>query len=168
MKKVLVFLVSLAVVFGVFAANYTADTIGVKDQSNEGNVKVKYFSWAAGTTAVASNSTVALAILPPNARIIDGALGFGAFGSSTTLDLGLRGANGGSYIKGTTANDPDLLLDGIDVSSASTDTFANLVNGDSNADYELGVYFVELYATSMGSTWATNKTITGWVKYIEP
>ena len=168
MKKALTLLVSFMVGSVAMSADYNSDTLKSVDQSNDGRVLVKYFSYATGTTAVASNSTVTLTILPPNARVIDGALAISAMGGGQLLDLGLRAANGGSYIKGTTANDPDLFLDGISLSNAVTDTFANLVQGDSNADYELGGNFVELYATNPDVAWTTNETITGWVKYIDP
>jgi len=153
----------------VFAANYEADTFGTKDQSNSGRIIVEYFSYATSDT-VHTNDLVVLARIPENARIIDGAVSVSAMGGAQTFDVGLMGADGSGYYTGTTANDPDFFLDGIACSNAVNDTFANQVNGDTNASYELGSrpVYVTVSAPAAGAAWTTNETITGWVKYIQP
>lgn len=168
MKKILTFIVSFVVALSVFGVSYDADTFGAKNQSNQGNLKVKYFSYANGTQTNAVNDTVILTALPAGARVVGGEIVTTAFGSSTVLDLGLRGADNAGEIKDGVNDDPDLFIDGADTSAGITNSFANLFEGNINAAYELGAKRVHLYATALGATWPTNQTITGVVYYIEP
>jgi len=167
MKKLLAIMLGFAIGLTVFGAAYESDTFESVDQSNDGRVLVKYFSYATDTVAHATNDTIILTDIPANARIIGGAINVSAMGGAQTLDLGIKGTSG-AYITGTTANDPDLFLDGIALTNAVADTFADARQGDANANYELGELRVYLYCTALGAAWTTNETITGWVKYIEP
>ena len=166
MKKLI--FVLIAVAGCVFAANYNADTLESANQSNGGRVLVKYFSHNTGAVAH-TNDTILLAKIPMQARIIGGVISVSAMGSTQTFDVGLMGADGSGYYKGTTANDVDLFLDGISCTTAINDTFADAMQADANANLELGDRHVYLTITHpTGTTWTTNETITGWVKFIEP
>ena len=166
MKKFLIPIIALIAV-GVIAATYEADTFGQIDQANSGLVIAEYFTYATGTTEHTTNDTVILAFIPQNARIIGGVIAVSAMGGAQTFDVGLRGADGSGYYIETTANDVDLFLDGISCSNAVVDTFAQLGQGDSNADFRVGSRPVFLTVTCPAA-WTTNETITGWVQYIQP
>ena len=151
-----------------FAVNYTADTFGSADQSYEGRIVAKYFSYATGAVAH-SNDTIILTDIPANAMIVRGEISVSAMGGSQTFDVGLMGADGSGYYTGTTTNDTDLLLDGISCANAVNDTFSTLENGDAVAPLELGNRPVYLTITAAGSVaWSTNETVKGVVYYIEP
>ena len=161
------FVVAFAAV--AFAANYDAQSLSSTDQSYDGRVIAKYFSYNSGTVAH-TNDTIALAFIPENAMIIRGEVSVSAMGGGQSFDMGLRGADGSGYYTGTTVNDVDLFLDGIASTNAVKDSFACLQLGDANAPFELGGRPVYLTITAPVSTplWPTNVTITGFVLYIEP
>jgi len=113
-------------------------------------------------------SVIALAKLPEKARIIGDSIRFSAYGAGVTLDLGLAGADGSGYISAdnsTTADDEDLFLDGIDVSSAGADTFARLYEGDANAQYQTEKEVV-LIATNKVAVIPAAATLKGEVFYV--
>jgi len=137
-------------------------------QSDSGDVVVKYFSY---TTTALTNQSVALVGIPANTRIIGGEISIGAMGGSEVIDLGLIASDGQGYINKptTTADDVDLFLDGIAVSNATVDTFADIVQGDSNAayaGYDTPVCLA-ITAPSGADVWVADKAVTGWVKYIK-
>lgn len=168
MKKLL-FAIVLGVACGLFAANYNADTLSSVDQSNQGGVLVKYFSYATGAVAH-TNDVILLAKLPMNTRVVGGVVTVTAMGGAQTFDMGIMGADGSGYYTGTTANDPDFFTASpIACSNAVADTFADVVAGDQNANVELGDRLTYLtISPPTGVTWTTNETITGYIKYIEP
>ena len=169
MKKFILSILVGLVAGTLLAANFNSDTLLSVNQSNSGRVLVKYFTYATGTSTNAVGDVIFLAFIPMNARIIDGAIAVSAMGGAQTIDIGLKGADNSGYIQGTTADDPDLFTASpLNCSNVLADTFANLVAGDQNADYELGQNHVYLTASAVGATWPTNETLTGWVKYIEP
>jgi len=176
MKKLLVLLSAFAVGLSVSAVTPSAYStqqalLNAGDmvaQSDSGDVVVKYFSY---TTTALTNQSVALVEIPANTRIIGGQISVAAMGGSEVIDLGLIGADGNGYINKptTTADDVDLFLDGIAVSNATVDTFADIVQGDSNAayaGYDTPV-FLSLTAPSGADVWVADKAVTGWVKYIK-
>ena len=167
MKKLLAILLGVTIGLTAFATNYDSDTLGSSDQSYDGRVVAKYFSYATSTTAHTTNDTIVLTRIPENAMITGGEISVTAMGGAQTFDVGLMGADGSGYYTGTTANDVDLFLDGISCSNLVTDTFANLENGDGNALFELGARPVYLTVTCP-TAWTTNETIRGVVFYIEP
>ena len=175
MKKVLVFLASFGLALSVFAVKPAAYSdqqtlLNAGDQvaiGDAGGIKCKYFTY---TTTALTNQSVALVRIPANTRIVDGEISIAAMGGAEVIDLGLIGENGNGYINDTssTADDVDLFLDGISVSNATVDTFANLVQGDSNpnyAGYDKDVYLTAT-APAGAAVWVADKVIKGWVKYI--
>lgn len=65
-----------------------------------------------------------------------------------------------------TGNDRDFFLDGISVATAGYDTFADIVNDDSNYWYKtLKPLF--LVAVADGADWAASKTLKGFVKFVQ-
>ena len=109
--------------------------------------------------------TLALCLLPKNARVIRGALDFEAMGTGATIDLGLVGADASGEIEDGVADDPDMLLDGVVVAAAGQDTFAVLENGDASALY-LTQKDVLLLATAGVADWPSGQTIRGYVLYV--
>lgn len=169
MKKFIAILIGAAFALTVLATNYNSDTLESTDQSYDGLIQAKYFSFATGTSVLVTNDTVVLAEIPANAMIVDGEINVSAMGGAQTFDLGLKGADGSGYWTGTTADDVDYLLDGIACSNAVTDTFASLRAGDTIAAVELGARPVYLTITCPATaSWTTNETIKGVVYYIEP
>lgn len=168
MKK-LIILFSALIATAVFAANYNSDTFESEDQSYEGRIVGKYFSYATGTT-VHTNDTIVLTRIPENAMIVRGEINVSAMGGAQVFDMGLMGADGSGYYTGTTANDVDLFLDGVSCSNAVNDTFCVLENGDAVAPYELAArpVYLTITAPSGAASWTTNETIKGVVYYIEP
>ncbi len=168
MKKLL-FAIVLGVACGLLAANYSSDTLTDVDQSDQGKVIVKYFSYATSTVAH-TNDVIQLAELPMNTRVVGGVVTVSAMGGAQTFDMGIMGADGSGYYTGTTANDPDFFTASpISCSNAVADTFADVVAGDLNANVELGDRRTYLTISPPATVlWTTNETITGWIKYIEP
>jgi len=138
----------------------------VEVNEDGGRIRMKRATITA-SAALAADSTIALCILPKNARIIGGAIQFSAFGAGRTLDLGIVGADNSGYIDddNSTADDVDFFLDGIDVSAAGQDTFAELAQGDGNAHY-LTVKELLLLATVLGDTMPEDGTLTVEVRYV--
>ena len=168
MKKFVLFIL-IALVGSAHAANYSADQLAGVDQSYDGRVMAKYFTYATSTTAH-TNDTIYLAKIPANSMIVGGSITVSAMGGGQTFDVGLAGADGSGYWTGTTANDVDYLLDGIVCSNAVTDTFASQLIGDAVANVELGgrPVYVTISAPVGGILWTTNETITDVVYYIDP
>ena len=155
--------------------SYSADDYSAQmDNVNSGSVNdpwdagngIKYaaFDFTVPTGGTADTSVVGLVEIPARAKIVGGAISQDALGN--TLDLGLVGADGNGKIDadGSTSDDTDMFLDGIDTSSASQDTFAELAQGDSNAGYETDKR-VLLVAVAAGA-WTAGKKLTGFVKYV--
>lgn len=176
MKKIIALFIMAALAVSVWAVKPTAystqlvllnggDSVASTDV---GNVVCKYFSY---TTTALTNKSVALVEIPANTRIIGGQISVGAMAGAEVFDLGLIGADGGGYINKptTTADDVDLFLDGIACSNAVVDTFADIVQGDSNAAYaghDTPVYLT-ITAPSGAAVWVADKAVTGWVQYID-
>lgn len=135
-----------------------------------GRVRIAYFQFQADRDAVggviAQNDTVRLAQLPAQARLIRGKFKHGAFGTSVTLDLGLRGLdNSGFYnLAGTLADDPDYLAASVAIATAST-TPVELFKDPAGLFY-LTDKEVELYATFKGANPADNVEISGVILYV--
>lgn len=134
--------------------------------TDSGKVRIKYFSLTA-VAALAADSVVGLALIPPNARIMGGAYQHSAFGSSRTLDFGIYGADGTGFYNADedAADDIDFFVDGDDVSSAGQDSIAELVNGDLNADY-VTEKEVAIAVKILGDTMPIAGTLTGHIKYV--
>lgn len=130
----------------------------------DARVRVKRFSVTA-TAAIAQNAVVALCLIAKNARIIGGAIKHSAYSTGRTLDIGLVGADASGYIAPAVADDVDFFLDGIDVSNAGADTFADMAAGDANALY-LTQKDVLLVATILGGTIPLNGTLEGYILYV--
>lgn len=138
-----------------------------------GRLRFSMFSFNTGSGGVdvstfADNTArIGLLILPANSRLIKGVVDFGAMGSNADLDLGLYALDESTNINDTdtVASAYDNLLNGIDVSSAGRDTFADLESGDA-----LALQYLEkqtmLVATALTADWAADKVLKGYVLYV--
>lgn len=175
MKKTLVLLVSFGLVSGALAVKPSAysdqqtllnagDSVVMADS---GDVVVKYFSY---TSTALTNASVALVRIPANTRIIGGHISIPAMGGTNKCDVGIIGADGNGYYNDTssTADDVDLLLDGIDSAGGINDTFGDFAAADysGQAGYDKDVYLTATAGAGDG-TWVTNKAIVGWVMYLK-
>lgn len=170
MKKLLAFLLTATlVVTTALATGYNSDTFSQQYRYNSGVVMAKYFSHDTAAVAHATNDVIVLTYIPPSSRIIGGTITVSAMGGAQTFDLGLKGYDNSGYIdRGTTtADDPDLFLDGTACSNEVTTTFANQENGDSNANYIGNTRGTYLYITALSAAWTTNETISGVIYYME-
>jgi len=170
MKKVIAILIGAmlaltasAVTISTRSTQETLAAGGIGQAYDAAGVVTKYFSYT--TAANATNTIIALVKVPAYSRIIDGAIAYSAQGGAQTAELGLMGADGSGYWTGTTADDPNYLLTAASVSNAVTDTFCNLVAGDTGACM-VTTKEVYLIVRPDGATFTTNDTITGYVKFI--
>ena len=170
MKKITTLLTALLIVAAsALATDYNSANLDTTDSTYGGRVLAKCFDFATGDN-VLSNSLVALTYIPANSRIIGGTVAVSAMDGAQTFDMGLMGADTSGYISTTTttADDPDLFLDGISCSNAVVDTFAMQENSDDNANYNLNTRPTYLTIKAVGTAlWTTNETVSGVVYFIE-
>jgi hypothetical protein len=133
-----------------------------------GRQRIAFFQFQADRDAdglvIAQNDDVRLCQLPAGARIIGGSIKHGAFGASTTLDIGLRGLDGSGYINaaGTVADDPDALATNLDVATAGV---KDLLEEPAYYGY-VTEKEVEIYALFEGANPADNVELSGHVEYV--
>lgn len=136
-------------------SNEYANTVAVPPVSNppyywHGRVRLARFSYTtAGTETV--GSTINLCILPPNALPIYGAIDFGAMGASATLSIGYAGS--------TTA-----LANAVSVAAAGQALFCNTVAASWFTN--LANTPTTIIGTTGGATYASAKTLYGWLLYV--
>lgn len=132
---------------------------------DSGKVRVKYFSYTVPTGNLAADSVVGLAIIPANCLIVGGALKYAGFGAGTA-DVGIMGADGSGYYTGTTADDVDFFLNGIDVTATTGDTICEVSANDLNSPY-LTTKEVVITIKAIGDVFTAGKELTGFIKYIQ-
>ena len=137
----------------------------IKPNQLEGRVRIGRFSYTIPTGDEAIASNVALVRLPKGARIIEGKIKGEAMGNSSTVDIGLMGADGSGFINadGDVADDVDFFLDGGDVNAAFNLDFAATIA--LNYGYELEKNCI-LLATPVVGAWDAGQDLVGHVKYV--
>jgi hypothetical protein len=141
----------------------------LKPNELHGRQRIAYFQFQADRDAtgavVAQNDDVRLCQIPAGARLTGGKIKHGAFGSSVTLDIGLRGLDGSGYITTSlsgTADDPDAVATNLDVAAAGVkDLFEEPAYLFYETEKEL-----ELYALFEGANPADNVELSGFVEYV--
>lgn len=176
MKKLLVLLVSFAVIFSVGAttpanksAALTATTSQTADNYDEAEVTYQYFE-VTTTEVVTNGSLLAIAKVPHQSRIVASEIEFSASGTTSTNTLGLIAVDGSGFYSldgSTDADDTDGLLTAFSTQTAVNDTFASDAAGDLLAGkvVEKAVYIV-VDGAAGSAAYPTNETIKGFVAYM--
>ena len=134
---------------------------------DSGKVRVKRFTYTVPTGNIAAETEVALCAIPANCLIIGGACKFAALSAGGgTSDIGIAGADGSGYYTGTTADDPDFFLDGIDTTATAGDTICEVSVNDLNSPY-LTTKEVVITATPKTAVWSATRVLSGFIKYVE-
>jgi len=139
----------------VVNSNEYANVVAVPPVSNppyywHGRVRIARFSYTT-TGSEGIGSTINLAVLPPNALPIYGWIDTGAMGASATLSIGYAGST-------------SALASALDVSAAAQKTFCNTVALSWFTN--LPSTPTTLIGTTGGATFASAKTLYGWVLYV--
>jgi len=140
----------------------------LKPNELHGRKRIAYFQFQGNrdgiSLVVAQNDDVRLCQIPAGARITGGKIKFGAFGASTTLDIGLRGLDNSGYIDNalTVADDPDALATNLDVSAAGVaDMFEESAYFCYETEKEL-----EVYALFEGANPSDSVELIGFIEYV--
>lgn len=118
----------------------------------------------AAAAVIAQNDSVRFVTIPKGARLVGGLVKHGAFGSSVTLDIGLKAADGSGYLDaaGTVADDPDAIATNLDIAAAGTKTvFEETPYLFYETEKELEVTFL-----FEGANPADNVEISGYIDYV--
>lgn len=132
------------------------------DATDHSKAQCLIFSTPA-TAAWAQNDTIGAGqVIPRGSRLLPSYVSFGAFGSSVTMDVGLRSFADGSEI------DLDGLGDGIDVSSAGFATLNSGVLISAGAYPDVLAKDAEPVATLLSANPTDNVQATFYIWYLPP
>lgn len=133
---------------------------------DHGKLRTQFFTIPALTVAYAANDTVDLFLLPPGRkRLLPNLsrLSGSAFGAGRTIDIGHRAYNARpSAAADAEVEDPDALIDGLDVSAAT-----NAVAWSTALKFDMySVDEVMVFATILGGTMPVGATLSGFLTYL--